>query len=133
MDPGIAGRFAGVIRVAQRYFDDVEYSVNLTPERDALKLRARFGRLRISVREMFSDERRKYSYYALDGKQVVVGFDNSPDPEAIRLKYGRIGPETAGIQVPHIHTNDKADLQLTDEIDILTFINWLKANTPHAP
>jgi len=83
--------------------------------------------------ELFSDERRKYSYYALDGEVVVVGFDNSSDPKAVRLKYGRIGPETIGIQVPHVHTNNKVDIQLTPEIDVLTFINWLKANTPHAP
>ena len=133
MDPEIAGRFAGIVRLAEHYFDDVEYLVNSGPDREVLKLKARFGVLRISIREMFSDERRKYSYYALDGEVVVVGFDNSPDPAAIRLKYGRTGPKTSGIQVPHVHMNDKTDLQLTDETDILTFIIWLKANTPHAP
>lgn len=58
------------------------------------------------ITELFS-ELRKYRYYVLRGDWVEAGFDNSPDPRAIRLKYGRIGKEYANEYIPHLHRDDK--------------------------
>jgi len=65
-----------------------------------LRLQADYGRYRILVVELFSDRVRKYRYYVLRGEWVIAGFDNSPDPRAIRLKYGKIGDQRAGKLVP---------------------------------
>jgi hypothetical protein len=64
----------------------------------------------------------------LRGDWVEAGFDNSPDPRAIRLKYGRFGAEHAGEAVPHLHREDKTQLFLTDEMTFEAFVDWLKAN-----
>ncbi|MGG6239939.1 hypothetical protein ACQ4N7_15035 [Nodosilinea sp. AN01ver1] len=81
--------------------------------------------------ELFDDDRRrKYSYYLLRDNYVEAGFDNSPDPRAIRLKYGGIGQAHAGEQVPHLHRVDKTELTLTDEIVFSTFVQWLQENYP---
>jgi len=71
---------------------------------------------------------RKYRYYVLRGEWVEAGFDNSPDPRAIRLKYGKIGKEHAGENIPHLHLDDKGRLSLTEEITFTAFVEWFRAN-----
>jgi hypothetical protein len=71
---------------------------------------------------------RKYSYYVLHGKWVEAGFDNSPDPRAIRLKYGEIGQAHAGEHIPHLHLEDKMQLSLTEEMTFTEFVSWVKGN-----
>ncbi|MEW6404455.1 MAG: hypothetical protein AB1649_21885 [Chloroflexota bacterium] len=59
---------------------------------------------------------------------VEAGFDNSPDPRAIRLKYGKIGKEYAGENIPHLHLDDKSRLSLTEEMTFTSFVEWVRAN-----
>ena len=131
MDTKITDHFDGIIHLAQQAFQQVEYAVDSSPQRTILKLNARYGDLRIIVVELFSDSQRKYRYYALLENWVMVGFDNSPDPRAIRLKYGRIGKEHVRKLVPHIHLHDKTELELTDEIAFTDFVAWLQENYMH--
>lgn len=86
MDAHIANHFADLIALAQETFEDVEHSTDATPLRAILRLQARYGAYRIVVTELFDENTRKYSYYALKDDEVTVGFDNSPDPHVIRLK-----------------------------------------------
>jgi hypothetical protein len=109
-------------------FNQVTFEADATPERSILRLQADYGQYRIVVTELFSDTARKYSYYVLRGERVEAGFDNSPDPRAIRLKYGEIGPEHAGEPIPHLHLEDKTRLSLTEEMSFLSFVEWLKKN-----
>jgi hypothetical protein len=101
--------------------------MDTTPARAILRLQARYGPYRIVVTELLSDGLRKYSYYVLHGNWVEAGFDNSPDPRAIRLKYGQIGAEHAGEPVPHLHQQDKTELSLTAEMTFETFVDWVTA------
>jgi hypothetical protein len=73
---------------------------------------------------------RKYSYYVLQGNLVEIGFDNSPDPRAIRLKYRRIGAEHAGEPIPHLHRANKTEMVLTEEITLSDFVDWSKTHLP---
>ncbi|MGF1518388.1 MAG: hypothetical protein ACFCVB_11360 [Nodosilinea sp.] len=66
----------------------------------------------------------------LRGNYVEAGFDNSPDPRALRLKYGNIGQSHAGEYIPHLHQSDKTELVLTDEIFFEAFVHWLKETHP---
>ena len=68
---------------------------------------------------------RKYSYYLLADDIVIVGFDNSADPRAIRLKYGTIGQEHVGNLVPHAHYENKSRLVLTEEMTFQDFVTWV--------
>ena len=89
---------------------------------------AEYGKYQIIVTELFSGGLRKYSYYVMRGNWVEAGFDNSPDPRAIRLKYGKIGLEHAGELVSHLHSEDKRRLSLTAEMSFTEFVHWLKSN-----
>jgi len=93
-----------------------------------LSLHANYGPFRILVMELFSDAARKYRYYVLRDDWVVAGFDNSPDPRAIRLKHGKIGLQYAGELVPHLHLHNKTALVLTDDFSFPLFIEWLQMN-----
>ncbi len=128
MDTDLANYFAGIVELAQTTFEEVEYVIDATPERAILRLQAKYSGYRVFVTELFSDEVRKYRYYVLDGEWVEAGFDNSPDPRVIRLKYGRIGQEHAGEHIPHLHRQNKAQLLLTEEMKFTTFVDWLKKN-----
>jgi hypothetical protein len=119
--------FACIIALAQATFEDVAYSTDATPARSILRLQAIYGVYRIVVTELFSDGIRKYRYYVLRGEWVEAGFDNSPDPRALRLKYGHIRQGHAGEPVPHLHRHDKTELSLTEEMTFEAFVHWLQS------
>ena len=126
MDPEIAAHFAGITDQARGFFEQVEYTPDATPERAILRLQVVHGRYRIFITELFSEGLRKYRYYILQNDRVEAGFDNAPDPRALRLRYGRISAEHVGELVPHLHEDDKTKISLTEEITFSNFIDWLK-------
>jgi hypothetical protein len=127
LDPKTPDYFARIIALAQATFEHVEYTTDTTPKRIILRLQATYGQYRVFVTELCSDGLRKYQYYVLRGDWVEAGFDNTPDPRALRLKYGRIGEEYAGEHVPHLHRHNKTERSLTEEMTFEVFVNWLKA------
>ena len=128
MDEKTARYFADIIELARSVFEQVAVEMDTTPERSILRLQADYGPYRVFVTELFSDAVRKYQYYVLRGDFVEAGFDNSPDPRVIRLKYGEIGKEHAGEIIPHLHLEDKTRLSLTDEMTFSSFVVWVKKN-----
>jgi len=128
LDQQIARYFAEIIELAQSTFEHVIYEIDTTPNRAILRIEAEYERDQILVTELFSDGIRKYRYYVMRGNWVEAGFDNNPDPRAIRLKYGKIDKDHAGEYIPHLHLEDKARLSLTEEMTFVEFINWLKIN-----
>jgi len=128
LDEKTSRHFAEIIALAQSVFEQVVYEMDATPNRAILRVDAEYGKYQILVKELFSGWSRKYSYYVMRGNWVEAGFDNSPDPRAIRLKYGKIGLEHAGELVPHQHSEDKTHLSLTEEMSFKEFVHWLKSN-----
>ena len=128
MDEKTSRHFAEIIQLAQSAFEQVTYEIDATPDRAILRIEAENGKYQILFTELFSDGLRKYRYYVLRGNWVEAGFDNSPDPRAIRLKYGEIGKEHAGEHIPHLHLDDKTRLSLTEEMTFAEFVRWLKGN-----
>ena len=128
MDAETRENFANIVALAQDTFDEVEYLADFTPERAILRLQARYGVYDVFVTELVSEGQRKYRYYILRKEWVEAGFDNAPDPRAIRQKYGQIGTEHAGENIPHLHLNDKALLSLTEEMTFRGFVDWIKTN-----
>lgn len=128
MDQYTTEHFASIVATAQTTFEYVSYVTDVTPRRAILRLQGQYGSYRVFGTELFSNGMRKYRYYILRGDWVEAGFDNSPDPRAICLKYGQIGSEHAGEPVPHLHRENKTELSLTDEMTCADFIDWLKEN-----
>jgi hypothetical protein len=99
-----------------------------TPVRAIVRIQARYGPYRIFVTELRDAITHKYRYYVLQGQAVIVGFDNSPDPRALRLRYGRIGNEQVRETVPHQHAENKTQVLLTKEFFFSDFVSWLQEN-----
>ena len=104
--------------------------IDTTPARAILRIQAQYGPHRVFITELIDASTRKYRYYVLHGNDVEVGFDNSPDPRALRLKYGRIGAAHAGEPIPHLHRANKTQIQLTEEISFTDFVDWLQQHLP---
>jgi len=128
LDEKTSRHFAEIIELAQSVFENVTYAIDTTPNRSILRIEAEYGKYQILVTELLSDEMRKYRYYVMRGNWVEAGFDNAPDPRALRLKYGKIGEEHAGENIPHLHREDKTQLYLTEEMTFENFVHWLKTN-----
>lgn len=128
MDPETPGHFADIVALAQGVFTQVDSVIDSTPERAILRLQARYGLYTVYITELFSDCIRKYRYYILRRDWVAAGFDNAPDPRALRLKYGRISTAHAGECIPHLHRDNKNRLLLTEEMTFTAFVDWLQAN-----
>jgi len=128
LDEKTSRHFAEIIQLAQSTFEQITYEIDATPDRAILRIEAEYGKYQILVTELFSDGLRKYRYYVLRGDWVEAGFDNAPDPRAIKLKYGKIGEEHTGENVPHLHREDKTQLYLTEEMTFARFVDWLKSN-----
>ena len=128
MDRQVTEYFAELIKLASDNFDKINYINDVTPKRAILRMQGQYGSYRVIVTELLDDVGRKYSYYVLNGDRVEAGFDNSPDPRAIRLKYGKISSEHTGECVPHLHLEDKNRLVLTEEMTFGDFVDWLLGN-----
>ncbi|QTA81871.1 Uncharacterized protein dnl_42250 [Desulfonema limicola] len=127
MDKETSKYFADIITLASSVFEQVEYNTDITPERAILQIRGKYGLFQIFITELIDHKMRKYRYYVLKEDRVEAGFDNAPDPRAIRLRYGKIGGEYAGKNIPHLHLNDKTDIELTDEMTFSDFIQWFES------
>ena len=109
-------------------------SVNLIirderPERALLKLTTRYGDFDLYISELvFPDESRKYAYYVLQQQKVIAGFDNAPDPEVLKLKYGAEYVQHRLELIPHMHSVDKMTATLTDIMDVEQFLAWVQTN-----
>lgn len=128
MDEKTSRHFTEIIELAQSVFENVTYEIDVTPDRSILRIEAEYEKYKIIVTELFSDGIRKYRYYMMRGDWVEAGFDNAPDPRAIRLKYGKIGEGHTGENIPHMHREDKTQLYLTEEMTFQDFVAWLKGN-----
>ncbi len=130
MDAYPSNAFADIIKAAQVHFTQVIIKVDTTSLRSILQITAYYGLYHIFVTELIDNHKRQYRYYVLYEHYVEAGFDNSPDPRALRLKYGQIGSHHAGEHIPHLHRANKTELQLTDEIYFSDFIAWLHQHLP---
>jgi hypothetical protein len=128
LDSKIAGHFTRLVESARVHFEAVEYNVDSTPKRMILRLTASYKNYKILVTELYSDQGFQYRYYVLENQFVKAGFDNAPDPRAIRLKYGKIGKEHSGELVSHLHLSNKKELVLTEVMSFDSFIAWLLIN-----
>lgn len=100
MDEKIAEYFAAVITTAAGIFENCTHEQDCTPERAILQLHGEYSSCKILITELFSDKLRKYRYYVLQGNRVEAGFDNAPDPRAIRMKLRQDRQKTCGRKHP---------------------------------
>lgn len=100
------------------------------PDRAVLDMVARHGSYEIRISEIMDTSGRKYAYYVLQEGQIVVGFDNTPDVQALRLRFGPEAKQHWGERIPHRHLANKSKIELTDEMTCRAFLVWLQTTLP---
>jgi len=88
-------------------------------------LKGQYGPRNVFVTEVLTPSIRWYSYYLLEGDHVVIGLDNFSDRPALRLKYGAAFTQHIDEPVPHLHREDKRDLELTGEKHFPDFVQMV--------
>lgn len=104
---------------------------DLGAARALIDLEGRFGRFRIIVSEIHRDDNSvRYAYYVLtDANQLVRGFDNSPDAQVTRLKYGASWKLHLNEDIPHQHNADRSLSLTSAPMTFDLFIEWLEGQT----
>ena len=99
------------------------------PDRCLLEMTGQYGIYRVRLLEVVAPNApRKYAYYVLQDDRVIVGFDNVPDPQVRRLKYGSAHAAHRYERIPHCHATDKASTELAPETTCADFIAWVESN-----
>lgn len=79
-----------IIALAQATLESITITRRDEDEfRAILKLIGQYQAYQVHLSEVLRpDGSCKYAYYIIQAGQVLAGFDNAPDTEALRLKYG---------------------------------------------
>ncbi len=120
-----------IIRQCHTFLSNTEVlRYNIYDDYAVLRIEGEYENYLIRVREVVRlDGSRKYSYYIFDNKhQVVAGFDNASDPKSLYLKYGQNYSQHRLEAIPHYHTFGKQSLELTDEMSVEVFFEWIRQN-----
>ena len=100
--------------------------LHFNPDRVIWEVHGSLERFDVRLKEIFDQSGRMYSYYVIEEGSVVVGFDNYPDRRALRQKYGRGFAAHLSELIPHKHGAHKATLELTPDMNVEEFLDYLR-------
>ena len=126
MAESFAAGFADIISLARYRLTQIEIQEDGDSERAVLTIQGYVGAYRILLKETISAGRRRYAYYVLNGDRVMIGLDNHPDHQALRLKYGSNLASHLHELIPHRHGPDKLTTELTIAWTAQAFLNDLE-------
>lgn len=119
--------FASLIRLVEGRLDQVKLKrIEYNPQRVLWEIQGSLIEFDIRIKEICSATGRMYSYYVIKERRVFVGFDNYPDRAALTQKYGEAFSEHLDELIPHKHGFDKLTLELTDEMYVINFLNYIE-------
>lgn len=99
-------------------------------QRTLWEVHGTWGKYNVRFKEVRSAKGRMYSFYVIDTSNVVIGFDNYPDRQALYAKYQEAFASHLDELIPHKHTANKKTLELTKAITVDTFLDYLRKEIP---
>ncbi len=103
-------------------FQRLEYN----PQRTLWEVHGTLGKYSIRLKEIHSPRGRMYSFYVIYSGNVIIGFDNYPDRQALYAKYQEAFTSHLDELIPHKHTTGKAALELTEAMTADMFHDYLR-------
>ena len=126
MDRNTREHFEKVIELAHAKLTDIHVVQNdISISRAILQLRGNYRSFEVWLKEIQLPSGNIYSYYVIEKNQVVVGFDNYPDAQVLKAKFGRGFRSHSEDRIPHRHGPGKRTVSLTDSIDAKEFLALL--------
>ena len=114
--------FEQILTLAREHFENIQIKTyDISEQRAFLRIEATFGKRRIALTEIVRTTSGAYPYYLLDGDQVILGWDNAPDRQALRLKYDRDFTMHIHDEIPHQHLQDGTATLVLEK----TFVEFL--------
>lgn len=99
--------FEQTLALARSQLEDlVIKSQDISEQRALLQFESRWKSYRIVVTEILRPTSRAYAYYVLRNNQVVWAWDNAPDRDALRLKFGKEFSKHIHEEIAHAHARD---------------------------
>lgn len=99
--------------------------LDFNPDRVLWEIHGSKGEYQIRLKEIHTLAGRLYSYYLIRHNDVVVGFDNYPDRQVLRQKYGDDFQQHLFEQTPHKHGLRKTTLELTEDMSVEAFLAFI--------
>ena len=127
MENEVRRHFDEIIEDAKTVLEDVEIKQDYSAKRALLKISGNFGKLKVRITEVIDIDKRKYAYYLINTDLVVIGFDNAPDINALKIKYGKAYVHHLDERIPHFHGKGKKNTELTKEISFREFLEKIKS------
>ena len=120
--------FATLTALVQNTLDKIDLTeLDISSERAIWQVHGTASEAyKVRLKEIFNQAGRMYSYYLIHEDEVAVGFDNYPDRRALQKKYGRDFKLHPFELVAHKHGPRKETLELTEEMTVKKFLNYLK-------
>jgi len=125
MAESLRDRFARIVDLARATLHEIQSSQEIDAERAILSIEGERLLYRIVLKETISAKGRRYAYYILRGERVLLGLDNHPDRQALRLRFGAAFAEHLADLIPHQHSADKTSVSLTPPWTAMQFLNEL--------
>ena len=118
--------FATVTQLVYDALDKIEVErLDRNPERALWEVHGMRGPYHIRLKEIHTQTERLYSYYILKENEVVAGWDNYPDRQVLRQKYGKDVHKHLFESIPHKHGFHKATIELTEEMSVALFLQYV--------
>jgi hypothetical protein len=118
--------FASLITLVESRLDQVKLKrIEYNPQRALFEIQGSLANFDIRIKEIYSNKGRMFSYYIIEDRRVLVGFDNYPDRRALTQKHGEAFSEHMDELIPHKHGVDKLTLELTDEMSVEKFLAYV--------
>ncbi len=99
-------------------------------QRALWEIHGTWGTYNVRLKEIYSTKGRMYSFYVIYANNVVVGFDNYPDRQALYAKHQEAFTSHLDELIPHKHSTGKETLELTETITVETFFDYLRKEIP---
>jgi hypothetical protein len=126
MAPPSTGYFKKLTDLVRSRLSQVDFErLDINSARVVWEVHGSLDQLSIRFKEIFNQSGRIYSYYVIQQGTVLVGFDNYPDRRALEYKYGKQFTKHLSELIPHRHGHRKIALELTDEMTVDQFLNFL--------
>ncbi len=115
-----------LVAFARRRLAGVATNWDTDSDRSIVEITGYWESYRVIIKETHSSGLCRYAYYVLHDDSVLFGFDNYPDRQALRLKYGRTYIDHLHELVPHRHGRGKQDVRLTEPWTGIRFLAELE-------
>lgn len=119
--------FPDLIKIAREKLENILYErIEQNQQRAIYEIHGVWKNYDIRLKEIYSNEIKMYSYYVLQHRRIILGFDNYPDKQVLKQRYGQQFSKHLSELIAHKHGLDKQTIEMTEEINVIEFFKIIE-------